>query len=245
MGPLAISPMRSRGTPERGHPPALLRGGWGFLWGRRSRTSRRARLLRLRGGGGARHASGGFTIRMVFYTVPSRLMGHRLRVRIYDDRLDVFVGRAANTGAIASARITGERDVDKSINCCDRILSGPLPTLSLGPALRRSRAPSYKPPSSSRGCALAVNRTRSELQRHCIRNHQTHRRHHPVVRSVVLHGQPPAHRVSYSQRCPALVNSLLMALEADPRQAGTFSWSRSVRVHRQNRGREQQSGRPT
>ena len=28
----------------------------------------------------------------VFYTVPSRLIGHRLRVRLYDDRLEVFVG---------------------------------------------------------------------------------------------------------------------------------------------------------
>lgn len=31
-------------------------------------------------------------MRKVFYTVPSRLIGHRLRVRLYDDRLDVFVG---------------------------------------------------------------------------------------------------------------------------------------------------------
>jgi len=28
----------------------------------------------------------------VFYTVPSRLIGHRLRVRLYDDRLEVFLG---------------------------------------------------------------------------------------------------------------------------------------------------------
>ncbi|HEY4547309.1 MAG TPA: IS21 family transposase [Pedomonas sp.] len=35
---------------------------------------------------------GGFTLRKVFYTVPSRLIGHRLRVRLYDDRLDVFIG---------------------------------------------------------------------------------------------------------------------------------------------------------
>ena len=33
-------------------------------------------------------SSGGFTLRKVFYTVPSRLIGHRLRVRLYDDRLD-------------------------------------------------------------------------------------------------------------------------------------------------------------
>lgn len=35
---------------------------------------------------------GGFTLRKVFYTVPSRLIGHRLRVRLYDDRLDLLVG---------------------------------------------------------------------------------------------------------------------------------------------------------
>jgi transposase InsO family protein len=33
-----------------------------------------------------------FTLKRVFYTVPSRLIGHRLRVRLYDDRLDVFIG---------------------------------------------------------------------------------------------------------------------------------------------------------
>lgn len=36
--------------------------------------------------------TGGFTLRKVFYTVPSRLIGHRLRVRLYDDRLEVFTG---------------------------------------------------------------------------------------------------------------------------------------------------------
>jgi hypothetical protein len=37
-------------------------------------------------------SSSGFTLRKVFYTVPSRLIGHRLRVRLRDDRLDLFVG---------------------------------------------------------------------------------------------------------------------------------------------------------
>jgi transposase InsO family protein len=37
-------------------------------------------------------SSGGFILRRVFYTVPSRLIGHRLRVRIFDDRLDCFLG---------------------------------------------------------------------------------------------------------------------------------------------------------
>lgn len=37
-------------------------------------------------------STSGFTLRKVFYTVPSRLIGHRLRVRLYDDRLDLFIG---------------------------------------------------------------------------------------------------------------------------------------------------------
>lgn len=36
--------------------------------------------------------SGGFTLRKVFYSVPSRLIGHRIRVRLYDDRLALFLG---------------------------------------------------------------------------------------------------------------------------------------------------------
>jgi hypothetical protein len=36
--------------------------------------------------------SSGFLLRRVFYTVPSRLIGHRLRVRLYDDRIDCFLG---------------------------------------------------------------------------------------------------------------------------------------------------------
>ena len=37
-------------------------------------------------------SSGGFVLRRVFYTVPSRLIGHRLRVGIYDERLECFLG---------------------------------------------------------------------------------------------------------------------------------------------------------
>lgn len=37
-------------------------------------------------------SSGGFILRRVFYTAPSRLIGHRLRVRLYDDRLECFLG---------------------------------------------------------------------------------------------------------------------------------------------------------
>ena len=39
--------------------------------------------------------SGGFILNRVFYTAPSRLIGHRLRVRLYDDRLECFLGSTA------------------------------------------------------------------------------------------------------------------------------------------------------
>ena len=39
-------------------------------------------------------SSGGFVLRKVFYTVPSRLIGYRLRVRLYDDRLECFLGQS-------------------------------------------------------------------------------------------------------------------------------------------------------
>jgi hypothetical protein len=37
-------------------------------------------------------SSSGFTLKKVFYSVPSRLIGHRLRVRLFDDRLEIFIG---------------------------------------------------------------------------------------------------------------------------------------------------------
>lgn len=36
--------------------------------------------------------SGGFLLRRVFHTVPSRLIGHRLRARLHDDRLECLLG---------------------------------------------------------------------------------------------------------------------------------------------------------
>jgi hypothetical protein len=37
-------------------------------------------------------ATSGFILKKVFYSVPSRLIGHRLRVYLYDDRLECFLG---------------------------------------------------------------------------------------------------------------------------------------------------------
>jgi hypothetical protein len=39
-------------------------------------------------------SSSGFVLRKVFYTVPSRLIGFRMQVRIYDDRLECFVSQS-------------------------------------------------------------------------------------------------------------------------------------------------------
>ncbi len=37
-------------------------------------------------------STSGFILKRVFYSVPSRLIGHRLRVRLYDDRLECLLG---------------------------------------------------------------------------------------------------------------------------------------------------------
>jgi hypothetical protein len=37
-------------------------------------------------------SSSGFLLKRVFYSVPSRLIGHRLRVRLFDDRLECLLG---------------------------------------------------------------------------------------------------------------------------------------------------------
>src|SRR5262249_58606368 len=36
-------------------------------------------------------STSGFILKKVFYSVPSRLIGHRLCVRLYDDRLECFL----------------------------------------------------------------------------------------------------------------------------------------------------------
>ena len=48
----------------------------------------------------------GFVLRKVFYTTPSRLIGHHLRVRLYDDRLELFLG-GAHQLTLVRARAAG------------------------------------------------------------------------------------------------------------------------------------------
>ena len=59
--------------------------------------------------------TGGFTLKKVFYTVPSRLIGHRLRVRLFDDRLEVFVG-GTYLMAVPRGRASPEGKHDQVVN---------------------------------------------------------------------------------------------------------------------------------
>ena len=47
---------------------------------------------------------GTFTVRGILYSAPSRLIGHRLKVRLYSDRLDCYLG-----GALVLSRARGTR----------------------------------------------------------------------------------------------------------------------------------------
>jgi hypothetical protein len=56
-------------------------------------------------------SSGGFILRRVFYTAPSRLIGHRLRVHLYDDRLECFLGSTpVMTVSRGRGQSSGKRD---------------------------------------------------------------------------------------------------------------------------------------
>jgi len=56
-------------------------------------------------------SSSGFVLRKVFYSTPSRLIGHRLRVRLYDDRLDVYLGASLQmTAPRGRAQANGKHD---------------------------------------------------------------------------------------------------------------------------------------
>jgi transposase InsO family protein len=55
-------------------------------------------------------SNGGFLLRRIFYSVPSRLIGHHLNVHLYDDRLECFLG---STQIITLRRGRPPRDSNK------------------------------------------------------------------------------------------------------------------------------------
>jgi hypothetical protein len=51
--------------------------------------------------------TGGFLVHQIFYSAPSRLIGKRLRVHVYDDRIEAFLGA---TSVVAHPRLRGRGD---------------------------------------------------------------------------------------------------------------------------------------
>ncbi len=71
-------------------------------------------------------------LRRVFCTVPSRLIGHRLKVRIHDDRIDVFLGgtplmtlpRGRGCGADRRGHVVDDRHVIHALRAKPGALPG-------------------------------------------------------------------------------------------------------------------------
>lgn len=63
--------------------------------------------------------SGGFLLRRVFYTVPSRLIGHRLRVRLYDDRLECLLGTTLVVTLLRGRPPQGRADRSRTVHVVD------------------------------------------------------------------------------------------------------------------------------
>jgi transposase InsO family protein len=80
----------------------IERGALKPLPGRRTTDYEEARVLVT--------SNGGFLLRRVFYTAPSRLIGHHLNVHLYDDRLECFLG---STPIITLRRGRPPRDSNK------------------------------------------------------------------------------------------------------------------------------------
>jgi len=61
-------------------------------------------------------SSGGFVLRKVFYTVPSQFVRHNLCVRLYDDRLECFLGASAVLTLQRGRRPTGSNKYGYVVN---------------------------------------------------------------------------------------------------------------------------------
>ena len=63
--------------------------------------------------------SGGFMLRRVFYTVPSRFIGHRLRVRLYDDRLECLLGSTPVITLVRGRTYQGRHGPHRTLHVVD------------------------------------------------------------------------------------------------------------------------------
>ena len=111
-------------------------------------------------------SSGGFLLRKVFYTVPSRLIGHQLRVRLYDDRLELFLGatflqtlpRGRATPSGSHGHVVNYRHVIHSLRRKPRALMGLVYRDQLFPrrAFRDMFAALLEQTSEKTACRMAV-----------------------------------------------------------------------------------------
>jgi hypothetical protein len=54
--------------------------------------------------------TGGFLVKQIFYSAPSRLVGQRLRVHIYDDRIEAYLG---SSHVVSHPRARGQKSGDR------------------------------------------------------------------------------------------------------------------------------------
>ena len=104
-------------------------------------------------------SAGGFVLRRVFYSVPSRLVGHQLTVRLHDDRLAVFLGATPlmtlPRGRGAAGRPQRPR---RRLPACDPLAAAQAHGLAQ-PRLPRPAVPARRLPPRLRGPARRQGRT--------------------------------------------------------------------------------------
>jgi len=116
-------------------------------------------------------SSGGFMLRNVFHTVPSRLIGHRLRARLHDDRIEVLLGGAHPTTLPRGRGRGADRAAMSSIIATSSTRSGPSRARRRGRSAETgssratpaagSRAPPWRPCRNGRPAGSSSARRRS------------------------------------------------------------------------------------
>lgn len=91
--------------------------------------------------------TGGFLVNSVFYSAPSRLIGQRLRVHVYDDRIEAWLGstqvasyprqRAQSSGRPSTRSITGT----SSMPCAASHRLWPVRSIAMGSSLAPNMPP--------------------------------------------------------------------------------------------------------
>jgi hypothetical protein len=99
---------------------------------------------------------GTFTVRAILYSAPSRLIGHRLKVRLYSDRLDCYL-----SGALVLTRARGTRSPGNGRGCSVCAKSSPRASRNC----RRLRSRSRRRASMTCCCRVRM-RTRLKRWQH-------------------------------------------------------------------------------